>query len=443
MKKKMKANHHLFLRGGTWWTRVERNGREVSQSTRCPRSEIAAARQIRDERLGRIAKAREGVEIPCAPLALGELIAAYVEAEGQPYDRKKGGEQPGTKRSPDSIATATKAILRHLSAELSAARISRETLLDLAAKREREVPTPAPLSRRNTLAFLRSVYSWATARPGRTGITSSPFGTLTREDRKRLFPRGKKRAYVFSAEQLRAIYELLPSYEVPFVRFAVHTGMRLREITELTWGNVHLDERRVYVEARFGKGPNGGKARDVALGEVVFAILAAIRPVAAGPDDHVFLGRGGRPIRDVRGGFDPAVLAVWKPSRPGEKKPRFHDLRKSAATRIEAVSSGAVARVFLGHADENVTDSYVQPSLDDVRNAVNRAARSIDGQIPPGAIPFPTRAGTPAGTPFSGGVELGAKEVSNPRAEALDSKEACGIGAKGGTRTLTVLPTGS
>lgn len=152
--------------------------------------------------------------------------------------------------------------------------------------------------------------------------------------------------------------------------------MRLREITTLTWGNVDLDERKVYVEARFAK---FAKARDVALGEVAFSILSAIRPTDQSPGDHVFIGKGGRAIRDVRGGFDPAVRAVWKPSKPEEQKPRFHDLRKTAATRVEAVSSHAVAKAFLGHSDENVTDSYIQASLANAREAVNRASRSIDG----------------------------------------------------------------
>ena len=83
-----------------------------------------------------------------------------------------------------------------------------------------------------------------------------------------------------------------------------------------------------------------------------------MRPEAPAATDHVFLGKGGRPIREVRGGFDPAVLAAWKPSRPDERKPRFHD-------------------------------PYIHASLDDVRNAVNRAARSIDGETPGGGDPFP------------------------------------------------------
>lgn len=320
------------------------------------------------------------------PLTLGELLAAYIEAESQPYDREIGGEQPGTKRSAESDAASVKNITKHLSANLSAARVNREALLELADQRERENPTPARATRRKTFAFLRRVFSWGAARPGRTGINRSPFDDLKREDRNRLFPMVKLRSYIYSPEELRAIYEKLPAYEVPFVRFAIYTAMRLREITTLTWENVDLERCVAHVEARFAK---NGKERDVALGEAAVSILTAIQPTQPTATDHVFIGRRGRPIRDVRGGFDSAVLEVWKPAKPDELKPRFHDLRKTGATRVEAVSSHAVAKKFLGHSDVDVTDSYIVPSLDEVRRAINRAARSIDGETPAGAIPFP------------------------------------------------------
>jgi integrase len=358
----------------------------------------------RSSRLGRLAERREGIEVAGKPLTLGELLSAYIESESQPYDREKGGDQPGTKRSAESDRGSVKNITRHLSPNLSAARINREALLDLAEKRERESPPSAAGTRRKTFAFLRSVYSWAAARPGRSGISRSPFEGLRKEDRKRLFPKAQKRAYIYSPDELRAIYELLPSYERPFVRFAVHTGMRLREITTLTWGAVDLDRRSVHVEARFAK---NGKARDVALGEISQSILAALRPEQPATTEHVFIGRRGEPIRDVRGGFDAAVLAVWKPSKPGERKPRFHDLRKTGATRVEAVSSHAVAKTFLGHSDENVTDSYIVPSLDEVRNAINRAARSIDGETPAGAIPFPINPSQQPSQPLVSMSEVG------------------------------------
>jgi integrase len=119
---------------------------------------------------------------------------------------------------------------------------------------------------------------------------------------------------------------------------------------------------------------------------LALSILELIRPVDPASTDRVFLGRTGKPIKSIRTSFDNAVATVWKPARLDEQKPRFHDLRKTGATRVEAVSSHAVARAFLGHSDRDVTDTYLVATLD----AVNRAARSIDGEKPPGVIEFPT-----------------------------------------------------
>ncbi|MGH9316539.1 MAG: hypothetical protein ACRD1P_05470, partial [Thermoanaerobaculia bacterium] len=91
--------------------------------------------------------------------------------------------------------------------------------------------------------------------------------------------------------------------------------------------------------------------------------------------------------------------------------------RKTGATRVEAVSSHAVAKAFLGHADENVTDTYLLATLDAVREAVNRAARSIDGATPAGAIPFPIgRDGTNGVKAALETVENLERSVSNPHA---------------------------
>jgi integrase len=382
--KRAKLNRHLYLRNGVWWTRIMRNGVEVRESTKCPASEVVAARNIRNTRLAQLAEAGAGLERPVEPLLLGQMLKLYLARECQPYDREKGGEQPGTKRAAKSDEITSRNILKHLSPSLSAARIDREILLGLAERRERELPMPAPLTRRNTFAFFRRAFSWAAARPMETGIRISPFTSLPKADRARIFPRGQKRAYVFSPDQLARMYARLPSYAYAFVRFAVHTGMRLRELTTLTWENVNLEEKVAHVEARFAKNK---KARDVALGDVAVSILSALQP--ADPSGPVFIGRRGEPIQDLRGAFDAAVLEVWKPARPGEKKPRFHDLRKTGATRVESVSSKAVAKAFLGHADEDVTDSYIEPGLEDVRSAVNRAARAIDGgDTPPGVLVF-------------------------------------------------------
>jgi integrase len=387
-KARSKLNRHLFLRGGIWWTRIVRGGRWLRQSTGCPASEVASARKIRDGRLAKIAESRAGLERPVEPLFLGGLIDLYMREECQSYDREKGGEQPGTKRSADSDESSKKRVLRHLSRSLSAAAIDRERLLDCARGIEREDPAPAAGTRRKTFAFLRRVYSWAVENKRKTGVPRTPFAELTRNDRAKLFPRVAKRGRLYTADELRAIYDALPAHLVPFVRFAVHTGMRLREITTLTWGNVDLERRFARIEARFAK---NGQERKVALGEVAFSVLDPLRTAATVATDHVFLGRRGKQILDVRSGFDAAVLKAWQASEPGERKPRFHDLRKTGATRVEAVSSKAVAKAFLGHADVDVTDTYILADLDAVRDAVNRAAFGIDGTVLAGVVRFETK----------------------------------------------------
>lgn len=323
-------------------------------------------------------------------MTLGELLASYLEEECRVYDRAKGGEQPGTKRNAKGDRLAVERIIRHLSPNGSAAAIDTEALLGLAKAREEE--KAAAWTRRNDLAFLRRVFSWAKSRPRRTGITRSPFAHLEKSERKRLLPKGEKRGYCYSPEELRAMYDKLPAYNARFVRFAVHTGMRLREITTLTWGNVDLATGVAIVEGRYAKNK---KEREVALGAVAVSILEPLRPANAKPEEHIFIGRRGKPIRSVATSFDAVVREVCSAAK---RKPRFHDLRKTGATRVEAVSSHAVAKAFLGHSDEDVTDSYLLASIDDVRAAVNRAARGIDGEKPAGVIEFPVSNGTQAGT---------------------------------------------
>ena len=53
---------------------------------------------------------------------------------------------------------------------------------------------------------------------------------------------------------------------------------------------------------------------------------------------------------------------------------------------MEGVSSKAVAKAFLGHTDADVTDTYILADLDAVRDAVNRAAFSIDGTMLPEVV---------------------------------------------------------
>src|SRR5450759_3143928 len=88
MSAKSNLNRHLYLRNGVWWTRIDRSGLSERNSTGCPKSEVVAARLIRNKRLAEVAERREGVERPGRVLQLGELLAAYLADESGFYDRE-------------------------------------------------------------------------------------------------------------------------------------------------------------------------------------------------------------------------------------------------------------------------------------------------------------------------------------------------------------------
>jgi integrase len=385
-----KANHHLFLRGGVWWTRFERTDafghtRAVRTSTGCPKSEIARARTIRDERLGKSAVRREGIAVLPDPRPIGELIRLYLEEQSQPYDRTRNGAlQPGTKKG----AAGDRIIVERLRKAgldfgLRADLLDTEAIFDLGVSLEtmqkRGGGNLAGLTRRNTLRFLRCVYGWArrARNQRRTGVVSNPFDDLDKPDRARLFPKDvTAKAPPLAREQLRALYEKLPSHVYPPVRFAAHTGMRWHsEILRMMWGHVDF-EQRVCITTPWAK---RGKVRDVPLGDVALSILNSIRPENPGDDDPVWLNATGGPLRSVRRSYETAVQKVCPVPRPEWRYPDFHSLRRTCASALAQVAPTAVVGAILGHAKETVTDTYITVPVEAQIAALNGAAKLIDG----------------------------------------------------------------
>jgi integrase len=384
-----KLNHHLFLRHGVWWTRIVRNGSDERESTACPKSEVGAARLIRDALLARKAKASRGIrELPEA-VSIGTLIDLYLDEQSNPYDRERGGQQPGSKRD----AQADRVIVERLrKAGLNFG--LRADVLDTAAIFTLGVSLEktglAGLTRRNTLRFLRCVYGWARRERNRrnTGVVSNPFDDLDPSDRARLFPKGvAAKAPPFTREQLRAVCERLPAHASRPVRFAAHTGVRWRsELLRMAWGRVDLPGRVYLADPRFAK---RGKERSVPLSDVALSILSAIRPENPGVDDPVWLNAKGGPLRDVRGSYERAVKKVCPAPRPGSRYPDFHSLRRTCASALAQIAPTAVVGAVLGHAKETVTDGYITVPIEAQIAALNRAALLIDGEVDENVAIFP------------------------------------------------------
>jgi len=377
------ANHHLFLEGGAWIFRWARDGRDVRRSTGCPKSEAARARTIRDKWIGEFSARRNGVEEIPRAVTVRELVRLYLEAESRPYDRERGGVQPGAKRGADGDRGIERRLKKHLDFDLSADLIDKERLLDAAASMAKPFGDPprilAPFTIRNSFRFLRRVYGWARANKRKTGILLNPFDELEAVERRRLFPAGvAKKAPPFTREQMRALYDLLPAHAYRPVRFAAHTGMRWHsELMRMEWGRVDLEGRVYRVDPRWAK---GGKEREVPLGDVALEIVQQIRPANPKPEDPVWLNSEGERLADLRDVFKRRVKKVCSEPGTGRRRPDLHSLRRTCATALDRVAPRSVLRAILGHGPREVTDLYVSVSLEDQLAALDRAALLIDGE---------------------------------------------------------------
>lgn len=397
-------NHHLILRGGTWIFRWARDGRDVRRSTGCPKSEAALARTIRDKWIAEFSARRHGVEEVPPAVTVRELVRLYLEAESKPYDREKGGEQPGAKRGAKGARSIERRLKKHLDFDLSADLADKERLLDAAASMAQPFGDPprtlAPFTIRNTFRFLRRVYGWARTNRRKTGVLANPFDELEAVERRRLFPGGvARKAPPFTRGELRAHYDLLPAHAYRPVRFAAHTGMRWHsELMRMEWGRADLAGRVYRIDPRWAK---GGKEREVPLGDVALEILRQIRPADPKLGDPVWLSSEGERLADLRDVFKRRVKKVCPEPGAGRRRPDFHSLRRTCATALDRVAPRSVLRSILGHGPREVTDLYVSVSLEDQLAALNRAALLIDGEPKENVVPF-----APAGAEMARKMEV-------------------------------------
>ena len=129
------------------------------------------------------------------------------------------------------------------------------------------------------------------------------------------------------------------------------SGLRLVELTGLTWSDIDLAQALVRV---LGK---GSKTRVVPIGSKAIEALNALHEQSLPePDSPVFRGRSGRPI-------SPATvrrrLKAWAQSQGIWKRVYPHLLRHSFASHL-LESSGDLRAVqeLLGHADISTTQIY-------------------------------------------------------------------------------------
>lgn len=146
------------------------------------------------------------------------------------------------------------------------------------------------------------------------------------------------------------------------VTFALHTGMRMDEILELTWRGVDFNRRTVAVVRS-----KNGERRTIPINETVLSVLRQKSKVQSLRTELVFCSHAFTPMESghLRRSFRLAL------SKAKIEDFHFHDLRHTFATRLvqAGVDIYKVQRL-LGHKSPIMTQRYAHHSPESLRDGV-------------------------------------------------------------------------
>lgn len=159
---------------------------------------------------------------------------------------------------------------------------------------------------------------------------------------------------VLSIEEFSLLFDALPYHARNIFITGFFTGMRMGEITSLTWDQVFLKERMIDLEPEQTKDK---EKRVIPIPEKLFKILNNI-PKAI-HDNHVFLYKG-KPLKSIRASLKKACEKVGIPyGRNIKKGITPHDLRHTFNTNMR--KSGVHDTVIMkitGHSTREMFDRY-------------------------------------------------------------------------------------
>jgi integrase len=213
--------------------------------------------------------------------------------------------------------------------------IARITRRDVAELIDRIVDRGAVIMARRLHSHLHRLFRWAV---GRGILETNPMADLPKPGA------AVKRDRVLTDSELAAVWKATEKVGWPFgpaVRLLILTSSRRDEIGSLAWSEIHGDEIRLSAERS-----KSGEARIVPLSPAAVALIDAL-PRTSG--EFVFSHNG-----SGLGGWSRAKRAIDAAAADMNGGPlppwRLHDVRRSAATRLQGLGVGLqVVESILGH----------------------------------------------------------------------------------------------
>jgi integrase len=190
----------------------------------------------------------------------------------------------------------------------------------------REIAERAPYQAYNALGHLRRLLDWA-EQSGEFGGFVSPLKAI--KPSSWIDAKKQPRSRILSAPELSQVWHAAVTMGYPWgdcIRLLILTGQRLREIADLSWPEIALDDKVITIPAKRMKGK---AAHEVPLAPQALALLKSL-PRWTGP--YVFSLTGG--VRPV-GGFNRTKQKLDELS--GVIGWVIHDVRRSARSNFSAL----------------------------------------------------------------------------------------------------------
>lgn len=140
----------------------------------------------------------------------------------------------------------------------------------------------------------------------------------------------------------------------PVVITALNTGMRFKEILDLTWDRIYIEKTiNPYLEISHTK---NGKKRFVPLNRTMVDLFNNLKGSQC-DYSHVFLNRYGTPLRNIRNQFEEAL------TNAGISDFRFHDLRHTFASHFVMNGGDLLSlKQIMGHSSMKMVERYAHLS---------------------------------------------------------------------------------
>ncbi|HHT9119301.1 MAG TPA: site-specific integrase [Candidatus Hypogeohydataceae bacterium YC41] len=176
-------------------------------------------------------------------------------------------------------------------------------------------------------------------------------------------------ANILSPDDIKRLLTCSTGHTRATITVALNTAMRLREILNLVWEDVDLQQGRIVV-----RNTKTLKVRHI---PVNIAVRDALTSIDRKDFPYVFPDpRTGKSYSNIRTSFATAL------KKAGISKLRFHDLRHTAASYMVLGGADLVTvKEVLGHSRIDTTLRYSHPTQDSKRYAIEVLAKLTNGIV--------------------------------------------------------------